>query len=422
MTIAPHQSDARPRAYDVEAVRRDFPILARRIHGKPLVYLDTAATAQRPRAVIDAVDRFWTTCNANVHRGVHTLSIEATDAFEQARARLQRFINAAEVREIIFTRGATEAINLVAQCWARPRLKPGDIILIGQSEHHSNIVPWQMVREWTGAEIRVIPVTDAGELDVAAYQHLLEERVKLIAIQHVSNTLGTVHPLKALIAAARRNAPHAVVVVDGAQGAPHLRVDVRDLDADFYAVAGHKMYGPTGIGLLYGRRALLEAMPPWHGGGSMIRSVTFERTTYADLPDKYEAGTPNIAGAIGLAAAADYLDSLTLDAIAVHEHDLVTHAASALADVPGLRFIGAVRPPHRAGVVSFTLEGVHPHDIGTILDNEGIAIRTGHHCTQPLMQRFGVPATARASFGVYTTRQEIDALAAGLRKVIEVFA
>jgi len=405
-------------AYDVGAIRADFPILSRQVHGRPLVYLDTAATAQRPRVVIDAVTDASTRLNANVHRGVHTLSMEATDAFEAARNVVRRFVNAREAKEVIFTRGATEAINLVAHCWARTNLKAGDEIILSQCEHHSNIVPWQFVREWTGAVIRVIPVSDRGELDLDSLDQMLNDRTRVVAVQHVSNTLGTIHPLKEIARRARHRG--AIVVVDGAQAGPHLPIDIQDLDADFYAVSGHKMYGPTGIGALIGRRTLLEAMPPWLGGGAMIRSVTFERTTYADLPDKFEAGTPNIAGAIGLGAAIDYLTAIGLERIEAHEAELTRRAIDALAVVPGVRLLGA--PTHRAGVISFVVEGVHPHDVGTILDREGIAIRTGHHCTQPLMERFGVPATCRASFGMYTTREEVERLVAGLKRVREVFA
>jgi len=405
------------RDYDIERIRADFPILKRTIRGKTLVYLDTAATAQRPLRVIEAVDAFSRGYNANIHRAVHHLSVEATEAFEGARNILRGFINADSIREIIFTRGATESLNIAAQCYAASVLEPGDVILLSNLEHHSNIVPWQMVCEKTGATIKVIPIDDRGEILLDEYEKLLTDRVKIVAVQHVSNSLGTIHPLKKIVGMAHRAG--AVVVVDGAQGPPHLKVDVQDLGCDFYAISGHKMYGPTGAGVLYGKRELLEKMPPWLGGGDMIKSVTFEKTIYADPPAKFEAGTPNIAGVIGLGVAAKYLEEAGIERIAAHERDLLDYATPRLETIDGLRIFG--KAAHKSGVVSFTLKDIHPHDIGTVLDTEGIAVRTGHHCTQPLMERLGVAATARASFGMYTTRQEIDRLVEGLHKVIEVF-
>ena len=404
--------------YDVARVRRDFPILSREVYGKPLVYLDNAASTQKPRAVIDAILRFYEAYNSNVHRGVHRLSQEATEAFEAARKRMAAFVGAQDETEIIFTRGTTESLNLVAQSYGRSKLAPGDEILISHMEHHANIVPWQLLCEQTGAVLKVAPITDAGEIDMPAFEALLGERTKIVSVTHVSNALGTVNPVRRIGQLA--HAAGAVLVVDGAQGAPHGQVDVQALGADFYALSGHKMYGPTGIGVLYGRRALLEAMPPWQGGGDMIRSVTFEKTTYNDVPFRFEAGTPNIAGAIGLAAAADYLQDLGLERVAVYEAELLAYGTQALEAVPGLRLIGTAGK--KASVLSFVLEGVHPHDIGTILDREGLAVRTGHHCAQPTMERFGVPATARASIGIYNTRAELDVLVGALATVREVFA
>ncbi|MGN6184588.1 MAG: SufS family cysteine desulfurase [Thermoanaerobaculia bacterium] len=403
--------------YDVERVRRDFPILTRNARGKRLVYLDNAATTQKPQSVIDRIVRYYSTENSNVHRGVHYLSELSTIEFENARETVQRFIHARDIKEIIFTRGTTESINLVAQTWGRANLKEGDEILISAIEHHSNIVPWQMLCAEKNAKLRVAPVFDTGELDVDAYEQMLNPRVKLVAVGHASNALGTINPLKRIIASAHANG--SLVLVDGAQGVPHLHVDVQDLDADFYAFSGHKVYGPTGIGVLYGRQALLEAMPPWQGGGDMILSVSYEKTTYNALPYKFEAGTPNIEGVIGLASALDYVASVGLDAIAAHEHDLLVYATNRLLEIEGLRIIGTAS--EKASVISFVLDGVHPHDIGTVLDQEGIAVRTGHHCAQPLMMRFNVPATGRASFGLYNTREEADILVAGLKQVIEVF-
>ena len=403
--------------YDVERVRADFPALHQEVHDKPLVYLDNAATSQKPQVVIDAIERFYARDCSNVHRGVHELSMRATEAYEGARHKVQKFLKAAKTSEIVFARGATEGINLVAQSWARPRLSAGDEILVSQMEHHSNIVPWQLVAEQTGAKVRVIPIDDRGALVLEELDGLLTERTKVLAVGHVSNALGTVNPIRRLADAA--HAVGAVIVVDGAQGAPHVDLDVRALDVDFYAISSHKMYGPTGIGALYGREALLEDMPPYQGGGDMIRSVSFGGTEYNDLPFKFEAGTPNIAGGIGMGAAVDYLEGLGLGAVGAHEHDLLVHATALLGDIPGVRLYGTA--PEKAAVLSFTLEGIHPHDIGTVLDLEGIAVRTGHHCAQPVMERYGIPATARASFGVYNTKEEAEALAEGIRKVISVF-
>ncbi len=392
--------------------RSDFPALQRTVHGKPLVYFDSAATAQRPRQVLEAMESFYVNSNANVHRGVHTLSGEATDIFEQARQTLTKHINANSEREVIFTRGSTESINLVAQAYARPILKPGDRVVISYMEHHSNIVPWQLVCEQTGAELEVIPVLENGDLDMDAIPGLLTENTKLLAIVHVSNALGTINPVKKICQLATERG--ITTLLDGAQAMPHLNVDVRDIGCDFYSVSGHKMYGPTGIGILYGREALLDAMPPWHGGGEMIRTVSFEKTTYNDLPAKFEAGTPNIAGAIGLGAAAVYLQSLGMDAIAQHEQQLLQQATAQLKQVPGLRIIGEA--DQKASVISFVIDGVHPHDLGTIVDHDGFAIRTGHHCTMPLIKRFGLPATARMSLGLYNTVEEIDAFIPALEK------
>ena len=402
--------------FDVKRVRRDFPILETTVHGKPLVYLDNAATSQKPRAVIDAIRRFYEEECANTHRGVHTLSMRATADYEGARARIASFIGAAEAREVIFVRGTTEGINLVANTFARARVGRGDEVLITTMEHHSNIVPWQMLCESTGARLRVVPIDDDGEIDLHEFEKCLNARTKLVSIVHVSNSLGTINPVREMIARAHgRGVP---VLVDGAQAVQHLPVDVRALDCDFYVFSGHKIYGPTGIGVLYGKAALLEAMPPWQGGGDMIASVTFEKTTYNVIPHKFEAGTPHIAGGIGLGAAIDYLGALGLESVAAHEEDLLRYATEAVAEIPGLRIIGTAR--EKASVLSFVLGDIHPHDIGTVLDQEGIAIRTGHHCTQPVMERFGVPATARASFAFYNTREEVDALVAGLRRVLEV--
>lgn len=413
-----HEARRHTPEFDVAAVRADFPALHQQMNGRPLVYLDNAATTQKPRAVIDAVRRYYEHDNANVHRGVHQLSMRATQAYEHARLVVQRFIHAADTSEIIFTRGATEAINLVAQTHGRTQLQPGDEILISHLEHHSNIVPWQILCEQTGASLRVAPINDAGEIIVEAYEQLLSDHTRIVALSHVSNALGTINPIADLIRLARARTG-AVVLIDGAQAVPHLPVDVRALDCDFYAFSGHKVFAPTGIGVLYGKHGLLASLPPYQGGGEMINSVTFEKTEYADLPHKFEAGTPNIAGAIGLAAAIAYLEQLGLDAISAHEHDLLAYGAQALATVPDVRLIGTAA--QKAAVLSFIIDGVHPHDMGTILDQVGIAVRAGHHCAQPVMQRFGVPATCRASLAFYNTRDEIDALVAGLHKVHEVF-
>jgi cysteine desulfurase/selenocysteine lyase len=400
------------------AIRNDFPILHQEVHGQPLAYLDNGATTQKPRPVIDAISRFYSSSNANVHRGVHTLSERATRQYEAARDTVQRFLNARSRQECVFVRGTTEAINLVAQSYARPRLQPGDEILLTEMEHHSNIVPWQMVCKQTGAQLRVAPVNDAGEILLEEYLRLLSPRTRLVAFVHLSNTLGTINPVARMIEAA--HAHQVPVLVDGAQAVAHLAVDVQALDCDFYAFSGHKMYAPTGIGVLYGKQELLEAMEPYQGGGDMIRKVSFEETLYNVLPYRFEAGTPNIADAIGLAAAIDYLTGLGLEAVAAHEHQLLAYATEAVQGLSGVRLIGTARD--KAGILSFVMDGAHPHDIGTILDTEGVAIRAGHHCTMPLMQRFGIPGTARASFALYNTFEEVDALLRGIRKVKEVFS
>ncbi|HTD12920.1 MAG TPA: cysteine desulfurase [Steroidobacteraceae bacterium] len=406
-----------PPAYDVERVRRDFPILATLVNGQPLVYLDSAASAQRPLQVLRAVEDYETHSHANVHRGVHALSQAATAAFEGARERVRRFINAGSTREIIFTRGTTEAINLVAQAWARNRLGAGDEILITALEHHANIVPWQMVCEQAGCALKVAPINRRGELEFEAFLKLLSPRTRLVAVAQVSNALGTILPVERMVAAA--HAAGALVLIDGAQAVPHARVDVRALGADFYTFSGHKLYGPTGIGVLYGREELLSAMPPWQGGGDMILTVSFEKTTYNDLPWKFEAGTPNISGAVGLAAAMDYVESLGIEAIAAHETQLLELATAALSDIPGIELIGTAA--HKAAVLSFTMRGVHAHDLGTILDAQGVAVRTGHHCAMPVMTFFRVAATARASFGCYNTAEEVATLVRALGKAREVF-
>jgi len=405
------------RVFNVERIRQDFPILKQKVHGKPLVYLDNAASTQKPQSVIDVVVRYYSTCNANVHRGVHHLSEKATEEYEGARQTVQRFINSREAREVIFVRGTTEAINLVAASFGRKNVQAGDEVLITAMEHHSNIVPWQILCEEKGARLRVAPISDAGELLLDEFEKLLTPRTRLVAVTHVSNTLGTINPVRKIIALA--HARKIPVLLDGAQAVPHLAVDVQELDCEFYAFSGHKLYGPTGIGVLYGKADLLDAMPPYQGGGDMIASVSFEKTTYNTLPHKFEAGTPNIAGTIGLGTAIDYVNKIGLDAIAAHETALLLDATEKLAAIPGVTLIG--RAKERAGAISFILDGVHPHDIGTVLDQEGIAIRTGHHCTQPLMDRFGVPATARAALAFYNTFEEIDALVTGIHKVKEMF-
>ncbi len=404
-------------AFDVQAIRRDFPILDEIVHGKPLVYLDNANTTQKPRQVLEALDHYYRHDNANIHRATHLLSERATRAYEGTRTKVQRLINAAHSHEVVYTRGCTDSINLVAQSWARTNLKPGDEIIVTWMEHHSNIVPWQLVCHQTGAELKVVPITDRGELDVDGFHALLGPRTKLVALIHVSNALGTINPVEELVAAARQKG--AVTLVDGAQAVPHLPVDVQAIGCDFYAFSGHKMYGPTGTGILYGRAALLDAMPPYQGGGDMIASVTFERTDYNVLPYKFEAGTPNIAGFVGLGAAVDYLTALDRRAALAHEDALLEYATERVRGIEGVRLIGEARD--RTSVLSFVLEGVHPHDIGTILDREGIAVRTGQHCAQPVMDRYGVTATVRASVAIYNTRDEIDALAQGLQIVREVF-
>ncbi len=403
--------------FDVEEVRRDFPILGEKVRGKPLVYLDSAATTQKPRVVIERLDRYYRTENANIHRGIHFLSERATEAYEEARATVARFLGAADAREIVFVRGTTEAINLVAQSYGRKFIGEGDDIIVSAMEHHSNIVPWQILREQVGADLRVIPMNDHGELLIDEYERLFSDRTKLVVVTHVSNALGTINPVGEIIQIAhRRGVP---VLVDGAQAVPHLRVDVRKIDCDFYAFSGHKLYGPTGVGVLYGKASLLDAMPPYQGGGDMISSVTFEKTLYNVLPYKFEAGTPNIAGAIGLGAAIDYLSKVRLDLVAAHERELLAYATEAVSAIKGVRIIGTAR--EKAAVLSFVLDGVHAHDVGTILDQDGIAIRAGHHCAMPVMERFGVPATARASLALYNQREEVDALVGAIEKVKRVF-
>jgi cysteine desulfurase / selenocysteine lyase len=408
----------RPVDFDVNALRRQFPVLARLVRGKPLAYLDNGASAQRPIAVIDAVDDYERRHHANIHRGVHTLSQEATALYESARDRVVRFVNARSRHEIIFVRGTTEAINLIAQSYARPLLKPGDEILITHLEHHANIVPWQMVCEQTGATLAVAPIDSRGEVHVDAVVALMSPRTRLFACAHVSNALGTVLPIRRLIAAAKSRG--IATVIDGAQAVSHMHVDVQELGCDFYAFSGHKMFGPTGVGVLYGREQLLERMPPWQGGGEMILAVTFAKTTYNSLPNKFEAGTPNISGAIGLGAAVDFLQGLDRDAAHAHETALLDHATAALCRIPELRIVGTAGD--KASLVSFAVAGVHPHDLGTILDEDGIAIRTGHHCAMPVMEFFKLPATARASFAFYNTFEEIDRLAAGVERARKLFA
>jgi cysteine desulfurase/selenocysteine lyase len=403
--------------FDVEKVRREFLILHQKVNGKPLVYLDNAATAQKPESVLRALDKYYREYNSNIHRGVHYLSERATQAYEQARGAAQHFINAGDPSEVIFVRGTTEAINLVAQTWGRKHLGAGDEIIISAMEHHSGIVPWQMLCEEKGAKLRVIPINDQGEILLEEYEKLLGPKTKFVSVAHVSNALGTINPVRQIIEMAHRRG--VSVLLDGAQAAPHLKVDVRALDCDFYAFSSHKLYGPTGVGVLYGKAKLLDAMPPYQGGGDMISSVTFEKTTYNKLPYKFEAGTPNIAGGIGLGAAIQYLNQFDWEQVESHERDVLTYATERIAAVPGVRLIGTAR--EKTAVLSFVFEGIHPHDVGTILDQEGIAIRTGHHCAQPVMERFGIPGTARASFGLYNTRADADALVAGLHKVLEVF-
>jgi cysteine desulfurase/selenocysteine lyase len=416
MSASPGEVRSSPRL-DVEAVRREFPSLKTIVHGKPLVYLDSAASAQKPQAVIDSERDVYERYYSNIHRGVHQLSVLATDAYEKARARVQQFLGAAEAREVVLLRGATEAINLVAQTWGRRNVGEGDEILITWLEHHSNIVPWQMLCEEKGATLKVAPIDEAGVVDLAAFERLLGPRTRLVSVSHISNALGTVNPVKRMTELA--HAAGAVVMIDGAQAVPHTAVDVRDIGCDFYTFSGHKVYGPSGVGALYGRAALLEAMPPWQGGGDMIATVTFEKSTWAEIPSKFEAGTPNIAGVIALGAALDWVEGVGLDAIAAHQDQLLRYGTELLSAIPGLRLIGTA--PHKAGVLSFVLDGIHPHDIGTILDYEGVAVRTGHQCAQPVMDHYGVPATARASLACFNPPEDLEALARGIRKVQEMF-
>ncbi len=403
--------------FNLKKIREEFPALHQKVHGKPLVYLDNAASTQKPRAVIEKLHHYYTWDNANIHRGVHTLSQRATDEYEAAREKVRAFIHAQKTSEVIFTRGTTESINLVAQTYGRQNIKAGDEIIISHMEHHSNIVPWQMLVEQIGAQLKVVPVTDAGELDLEAYQNMLSEKTKLVAMVHVSNSLGTINPMKKIIDVAHQAG--VPVLVDGAQSVNHLEINVQELDADFFVFSGHKLFAPTGIGVLYGKESLLENMPPYQGGGDMIRQVSFEKTTYNDLPYKFEAGTPHIAGAIGLGAAIDYVQELGMSQLASYEKEVLDYATKALSALPGLKVIGQAK--EKTSVLSFVLQDIHPHDIGTILDNEGVAVRAGHHCTMPLMQRFGVPATVRASFAFYNSFEEVDALLEAIKKVQEVF-
>lgn len=412
----PREIQSAPSSYDVQKIRQDFPILHQKVHGKPLVYLDNAATTQKPLAVIEALESYYLHDNSNIHRGVHALSERATDAYEKVRVAAQEFINAADAKEIIFLRGTTEAINLVAQTYGRKNVNAGDEVLITALEHHSNIVPWQMLCEEKQARLRVGPINERGELLLDELEKLLNRKTKIVAVGHLSNALGTINPIKQIVKMA--HALNVPVLVDGAQAAPRMQVDVQDLDCDFYAVSGHKMYAPTGIGFLYGKARFLDTMPPWQGGGDMIASVTFDKTIYNRLPYKFEAGTPNIADTIGLGAALQYLSGLGLEQIEEHEADVLAYATREVQKIPGVSVVGTAR--EKAGVLSMVMEDIHPHDIGTILDNEGIAVRTGHHCAQPVMQRFNIPATVRASFGLYNTREEVDALVRGIQKVREV--
>jgi len=414
---APSARDDTQTTFDVEAVRRDFPIFQQTMRGKPLVFLDSAASAQKPRVVIDRMSDFYLNEYASIHRGVYQLSEVATFEFEKARGKLARFINAANPREVVITRNATESINLVAQTWGRKHLERDDEILLTGMEHHANIVPWQMLCGETGAKLVVVPLADDGSLEAGAYERLLSDRTKLVAIAHVSNALGTINPVKEMIASA--HAVGAPVVVDGAQAAPHMAIDVQDLDCDFYAISGHKIFGPSGVGILYGKLAHLDAMPPYQGGGSMIHTVSFEKTTYAEVPARFEAGTPDIAGVIGLGTAVDYLNGIGMAAIEAWEQELLAYATGRLSEIPQVRLIGTA--PNKAAVISFVVEGAHPHDVGSILDQQGIAIRAGHHCAQPVMERYGIPATARASLAFYNTKRDIDALVDAIHKVLELF-
>ena len=418
MTTGDPQAVSNNAPLDAAQVRKDFPVLHQLVNGKPLVYLDNGATSQKPQCVIDALVRYYTTDNANVHRGVHTLSQRATDDYENARSKIRSFLNAASDQEIIYTRGTTESINLVAQTFGKQNIGPGDEIIVSNMEHHSNIVPWQILCEEKGAKLRVVPIDDSGELLLDEFEAMLGPRTKLVSITHVSNALGTIVPVERIVELAHA---HGVpVLLDGAQAVPHMHVDVRSLDCDFYVFSGHKLFGPTGIGVLYGKAELLESMSPYQGGGEMIKSVTFEKTLYADLPYKFEAGTPNIAGAIGLGEAIDYVEALGFDRIMAHEQELLDYGSRALSSIEGVHIIGTAA--HKSGILSFIMDGVHPHDIGTILDAEGIAVRTGHHCAQPVMDRFQIPATARASMAMYNTKEDIDALVLGIDRVIEVFS
>ena len=403
--------------FDVERIRAEFPILAQTVNGRPLVYLDNGATSQKPRRVIEAIRRYYESDNANVHRGLHALSERATNAYEGARDTVRTFLNAADRREIVFVRGATEGLNLIAQSWARPRLQPGDEVLITTMEHHSNIVPWQLVCRQTGAQLRVAPIHDSGELDMEAFANLVSERTRVVAVAHVSNALGTINPARQIVETA--HTAGAIAVLDGAQAAAHGPVDVRALGCDFYVLSSHKCYGPTGMGVLYGRAELLEAAEPYQGGGDMIRTVSFEESTWNELPYKFEAGTPNIAGTIGLGAAVEFMTELGMDAIAAHEREVLEYATERLDELDGIRIIGTA--PEKAGILSFVVEGVHPHDVGTIVDQHGVAIRAGHHCAMPLMRRYRVPATSRASLALYNTRADVDALVEGLHGVKEIF-
>ena len=403
--------------FDVERIRAEFPILAQTVNGQPLVYLDNGATSQKPRRVIEAIRRYYESDNANVHRGLHALSERATNAYEGARDVVKTFLNAADRREIVFVRGATEGLNLIAQSWARPRLEPGDEVVITTMEHHSNIVPWQLVCRQTGARLRVAPIHDSGELDMEAFANLVNERTRVVAVAHVSNALGTVNPARQIVETA--HAAGAIAVLDGAQAVAHGPVDVQALGCDFYVLSSHKCYGPTGMGALYGRAEVLEAAEPYQGGGDMIRTVSFEESTWNDLPYKFEAGTPNIAGAIGLGAAVEFMTELGMDAIAAHEREVLEYATERLGKLDGIRIIGTA--PEKAGILSFVVEGVHPHDVGTIVDQHGVAIRAGHHCAMPLMRRYRVPATSRASFALYNTRADVDALVESLHRVKEIF-
>ena len=408
--------DVMTKVFDIDKIRKDFPILKQRVNGKPLVYLDNAATSQKPQVVLDAMNRYYVEENSNIHRGVHFLSDKATQSYESARKIIQKFINANDSREIIFVRGTTEGINLVANSYGRRFLREGDEIILSAMEHHSNIVPWQMLRDEKGVKLRIIPMNDNGELLIDEYEKLFSERTKIVAIAHVSNALGTINPVKQMTAIAHHH--NVPVLIDGAQAVPHLRIDVQNIDADFYVFSAHKMYGPTGVGILYGKKQLLEDLPPYQGGGDMIKSVTFERTIYNDLPHKFEAGTPHIAGGIGFGAVIDYINSIDFDAAIAHEHTVLEYATDILEAIDRVRIIGTAK--EKASVLSFEIKGIHPHDIGTILDDDGIAIRTGHHCAQPVMIRFGIPATARASFGIYNTKEEVDALVRGIHNVMKV--